>query len=255
MLEEFFIYMKALEQDRQITVYLPETYQTGDKHYPVLYMHDGQNVFEDASAINGVSLGMKQYLDKTCMDIVVVAINQNSEERINEYCPWGHGPLSREILGFDCPLGGKGEAYLEFIVHELKPFIDKKYRTIPAETAMAGISLGALISTYAACRYPTIFKKIAALSPAYYRNQEAIEKLLNGSELSSVEKFYMDIGTREVPDNVSESELFVDLSKRVYEIVSSKIGNSQFTEIINAEHHYRFFRERIPAMLAYLFSE
>ncbi|WP_462408631.1 alpha/beta hydrolase [Neobacillus sp. Marseille-QA0830] len=255
MLEKFPIYMKSLEQDRQITVYLPKTYKTDDKHYPVLYMHDGQNVFEDEGAINGVSLGMKQYLDDTRMNIIVVAIDQNSQERINEYCPWRHGPLSQEILGFDCPLGGKGEAYLDFIVNELKPLMDEKYRTLPDETAMSGISLGALISTFAACRYPEIFRKIAVFSPAYYRNQEEIEKLLNGSDLSAIEKFYMDIGTREVPDNAGESELFVYLSKRVYEIVNSKISNSRFIEIDDAEHHYKFFKERIPAMLAYLFGD
>jgi predicted alpha/beta superfamily hydrolase len=183
-------------------------------------------------------------------------LTQNSagSERINDYCPWPHGKLSEEILGYLSPAGGNGEAYLDFIVDELKPLIDRKYRTIEHETAMAGISLGALITTYAACRYPHIFRKIAVLSTAYYRNQEAIEAFIKESDLNGIEKVYMDIGTKEVPDDLEASMLFIDLSKRVFGLLSSKIDDIRFQEIEDAEHHYRFFRERFPRVLSFLFE-
>ncbi|ETI70778.1 alpha/beta hydrolase [Neobacillus vireti] len=257
MLEIHQVYMTSFKQDRTIRVYLPVSYNQSGKVYPVLYMHDGQNVFEDAGAINGVSLGMKDYLDESGLEIIVVGIDLNTEgeERVNEYCPWINGELSKKVLGYASPTGGRGEEYLDFVVNELKPLIDKKYRTLTNHTSMAGISLGGLISTYAACRYPQIFKRIAALSPAFYRNQEEIEKLIINSDLSAVERFYMDCGTKEAGENEELSKLFFKRNNGVYQILSSKIPNSKFQMIESGEHNYTNFRNRIPDMLAYLFSD
>ena len=249
--------MTSFKQERMIRVYLPKSYREKNKRFPVLYMHDGQNVFENDGAIKGVSLGMKDYLDKSGLEIIVVAIDQNpeGEERVNEYCPWMNGVVSKQILGYASPSGGRGEEYLDFIVNELKPLIDEKYRTIEDHTSMAGISLGGLISTYAACRYPHIFKRIAALSPGFYRNQEEIENLLRSSDLSKIEKFYMDFGTKEVGVDEEMNQVFLDLTNRVYEILNEKIYNLHFQLVEDAEHAYIFFRKRIPDVLSYLFSD
>jgi len=249
--------MTSFKQERMIRVYLPKSYREKNKRFPVLYMHDGQNVFENDGAIKGVSLGMKDYLDKSGLEIIVVAIDQNpeGEERVNEYCPWMNGVVSKQILGYASPSGGRGEEYLDFIVNELKPLIDEKYRTIEDHTSMAGISLGGLISTYAACRYPHIFKRIAALSPGFYRNQEEIENLLRSSDLSKIEKFYMDFGTKEVGVDEEMNQVFLDLTNRVYEILNEKIYNLHFQLVEDAEHAYTFFRKRIPDVLSYLFSD
>lgn len=257
MLGKFPFYMNSFKQERMIRVYLPESYNTENKRYPVLYMHDGQNVFEDEGAIKGVSLGMKDYLDETGLEIIVVAIDLNpeGEERVNEYCPWVNGEISKQILGYASPSGGRGDEYLDFIVHELKPFINDKYRTLPEHTSMAGISLGGHISTYAACRYPHFFKRIAAISPGFYRNQEEIEKLLRNSDLSGIEKFYMDFGTKEVGGNEEMNQTFLGLTNRVYEILNSKLTDFNYQLIPDAEHHYVFFRKRVPQMLSYLFSD
>ncbi len=257
MLEKFPVYMPSFEQERTISVYLPNNYNEESKRYPVLYMHDGQNVFQDEDAIRSVSLGMKEYLDEAGLEIIVVAIDLNTagEERVNEYCPWVNGEISKQILGFATPTGGRGDEYLYFIVHELKPLIDRKYRTYENKTAMAGISLGGLISTYAGCRYPDIFRRIAILSPAFYRNQEEMEKLLRASDLSAIEKFYMDFGTKEVPDDEKMNQMFLDLTKGVYDILTSKLSNFKFHFIEDAEHQYIYFRKRIPEVLTYLFSD
>lgn len=257
VLEKFPVYMSSFKQERLIRVYLPNSYREENKRFPVLYMHDGQNVFEDEGAIKGVSLGMKDYLDKHGLEMIVVAIDLNpeGEERVNEYCPWGHGEVSKQILGYASPSGGRGEEYIDFIVNELKPLIDEKYRTIQNHTSMAGISLGGLISTYAACRYPHIFKRIAALSPGFYRNQEEIENLLRTSDLSKIEKFYMDFGTREVGADEEMNQVFLDLTNRVYEILNEKIYDFHFQLVEDAEHAYPFFRKRIPAVLSYIFSD
>ncbi|WP_413303372.1 alpha/beta hydrolase-fold protein [Bacillus sp. 1P10SD] len=257
MLEKFLVHMSAFQQERMVRVYLPENYDSETKKYPVLYMHDGQNVFEDEGAIKGVSLGMKDYLDASGLQIIVVGIDLNTEGegRIDEYCPWGHGEISKEILGYTSPSGGKGGDYLDFIVKELKPIIDSKYRTLVEETAMAGISLGGQLSTYAACKYPHIFKRIAAISPGFYRNQEDIENLLKKSDLSVIEKFYMDIGTKELGEDEKMNQVFLDLTNRVYEILNDKVENLHFQLIEEAQHNYTFFRKRVPDFLSYLFSD
>ena len=148
MLETFHIHMTSFKQDRQIRVYLPKSYNEEKKKYPVLYMHDGQNVFNDNDAIGGTSLELEKFLDENGLEVIVVGIDQNTNDRINEYCPWVNGEYSRKILGHVSTTGGKGKEYVDFIVNELKPFIDKNYRTLKDHTAMAGISLGGLITIY-----------------------------------------------------------------------------------------------------------
>ncbi|MFX3623165.1 MAG: alpha/beta hydrolase [Ectobacillus sp.] len=252
VLEVFSVPIASFKQDRFIRVYLPQSYHKETKRYPVLYMHDGKNVFRDQDAAGGTSLELESYLEQNKLDVIVVGIDQNCEERINEYCPWANGDYSKRILGHASSAGGKGALYIDFIVHELKPLIDNKYRTLKDCTAMAGISLGGLISTYAACRYPYIFKNITALSSAFFRNQEEIERLLQDSDLSAIERFYLDCGTKEagVDDRISKEFLVSNLA--VYEILKEKVPHAQFKVINDAEHSYVFFKERVPQLFSFL---
>ena len=140
--------MTSFKQDRQIRVFLPKRYNEVKKDYPVFYMHDGQNIFNDDAAIGGTSLKLEKYLDENGLEVIVVGIDQNTKGRINEYCSWANGEYSRKILGHVSTSGGKGKDYVDFIVNELKPYIDENYRTLKDHTAMAGISLGGLITIY-----------------------------------------------------------------------------------------------------------
>ena len=191
MLDIFPITIKAFQKDRMIRVYLPQSYQLGQKKYSVLYMHDGQNVFRNDEAIGGISLELEKYLDETELDVIVVAIDQNSDERKNEYCPWENGTYSKQFLEAGTPsFGGHGTKYIEFVAEELKPHIDKKYRTIENHAAMAGISMGGLITLYAACRYPEVFTDLILFSSAFYANQEKIEELLKTADLSAIRPYW-----------------------------------------------------------------
>lgn len=254
MIETFKV--PLFEQARKIRVYLPSDYNKTIKYYPVLYMHDGQNVFDNKEAIGGVSLELHKYLDQNKIDIIVVAIDQNTigDERINEYCPWKNGEFSKKLLGFISTTGGKGKDYVNFIVDKLKPLIDLKYRTKATQTFMAGISLGGLISTYAACCYPNIFKRVASISSAYYRNQEEIEELLEIGDLSNLERFYLDCGTMEAGENNEISDLFLLSNKVIYEIVKNKVTKTKFEIIEEANHNYNTFKERIPKFITFLTS-
>lgn len=244
--------MNSFKQDRLIRVYLPNNYDEGKKKYPVLYMHDGQNVFDDKDAIGGTSLELENYLDENKLEVIVVGIDQNTKDRINEYCPWENGEYSKKILGNVSTSGGKGIEYVEFIVNELKPFIDNKYRTIKDNTAMAGISLGGLITTYAMCRYPQVFKNITVLSSAFYRNQEEIEKAIKEADLSLIKTIYLDCGDRESGNEEVVNKEFLASNQNIYDILKMKVSSTEFAIIVDAEHNYSFFRERASEIFSFI---
>mgnify|MGYP005752041765 CR=1 FL=1 len=251
MVNTFSVYIPAFKEERLIRVYVPTSYETSEKHYPVLYMHDGQNVFHDKDAIGGVSLNLEKYLDKQQLDVIVVAIDQNSEERKNEYCPWLNGEYSKQFLPEGVVFGGKGAEYVDFIVHDLKPLIDKRFRTLKNETAMVGISLGGLITTYAACRYPRIFKNIAVLSSGFYANQEELEKLIKESDLSEINSFYLDCGTKESNDDYI-AEQCVSWNRAIYTLLKEKINNVTFEVVSDGEHNYLSFQKRVEKLFSFI---
>ncbi|MBT2681782.1 alpha/beta hydrolase [Bacillus sp. ISL-35] len=235
---------------RRIRVYVPTA--ANGKRYPVLYMHDGQNVFGDEEAIGGVGLDLDKLLEKKQIELMVVAIDQKSSERINEYCPWKNGEYTTKLLGKPSTEGGKGKNYISFIVNELKPLIDSEYPSNPNETYMAGISLGSLISVYAACTYPNIFKRVAGLSSGFYRNQEEIEKLLKETDLTSLEKIYLDCGTNEGGEKLAVP--FLETNKAVFSIIEQKEIQAELKVIEGAGHHYTAFKQRISDVISYLVS-
>lgn len=256
MLETFSIPILAFNHNRTIRIYTPVNYTIQNHRYPVLYMHDGQNIFDNSNAIQGVSLGLKKLLDDLKLEIIVVGIDMNTvgDERKNEYCPWVDGEFSKNLIGKPSFTGGKGTAYVDFIVDELKPLIDQNYRTQVNSTSMAGISLGGLISTYAACRYPHIFTKVATISSAFWRNQEEIETLLHHTDFSSIESFYMDVGTKE-SENERISRGFLESNQRIFKILENKIPHLTFEIIEGAQHEYTFFQKRVIKMIKYLFPQ
>ncbi|GAM12425.1 alpha/beta hydrolase [Mesobacillus selenatarsenatis] len=248
MIESFPV--SLFGEERKIRVYLPLNKK--EIKYPVLYMHDGQNVFGNEEAIGGVGLELHDYLEKNDVELIVVAIDQNSGDRVNEYCPWINGEYTTKLLGKPCSEGGKGKEYVEFIVNVLKPLIDSKYSTNPNQTYMAGISLGGLITTYAACTYPHIFKRIAGLSSGFYRNQEEIEQLLKTADLSHLEKVYLDCGTKEGGEKLAGP--FLETNKAVFEIIRNKEVETELKVIEGAEHNYQAFKKRIPEVISYLLA-
>ncbi|MQR97265.1 alpha/beta hydrolase [Fictibacillus phosphorivorans] len=254
MLQTFKV---AIEQfggiERPIRVCLPYNYKDNQEHYAVLYMHDGQNLFRDEDSSYGVSWGLADYLKTSKVPLIIVGIDCNHEgfERFNEYAPWENPTVGPELLKFEGVYGGKGKAYIEFILHTLKPLIDQKYRTKTDETLMAGSSMGGLISTYAACRYPHIFKRVASLSSAYWFNQTEIENFIEESDLSELKRFYMDIGTDEDTSKVDAAH-YIRSSEEVYEVIKKKNIDMRFEIIEGGVHHETAWRERMPKIIDYL---
>jgi predicted alpha/beta superfamily hydrolase len=149
-----------LKRVRRIWVYLPEGYAASKKHYPVLYMHDGQNVFDDATSYSG-EWGVDEFLDSTkARQCIVVAIDHGGSKRMTEYNPYDNDKFGK----------GEGDLYVDFLVKTLKPYIDKEYRTLKDKpnTFIAGSSLGGLISLYAELKYPEVFGAAGVFSPAFW---------------------------------------------------------------------------------------
>lgn len=159
--EDFFI--PQLNRTRRVWLYLPPDYSTSTKRYPVIYMQDGQNLFDVLTSFSGewkVDESMNDLFDTGDYGAIVVGIDNGGGERINEYSPWLNPNYG----------GGDGEAYADFLATTLKPYIDSTYRTLSGReyTAIAGSSLGANISMYAAIEHQDIFSKVGIFSPAFW---------------------------------------------------------------------------------------
>lgn len=159
MYDEFELSMEPyFQKKRKITVFTPDFKE--NRELSILFVHDGQVMLggEDTMKVD-------EYIMKTRLNVMVVAIHSPNilEERMSELCPW-------DVRLNEQMIAGKGSAYVEFIINKVKPFIEESFRLKINEAAMFGISLGGLLSTYAACQYPHLFNKIACMSSAYFRN-------------------------------------------------------------------------------------
>ena len=158
-------FMPQLNRNRRIWLYLPPDYNTTTKTYPVIYMQDGQNLFDNLTSFSGewqVDETLNLLHQNGDYGAIVVGIDNGGAFRTNEYAPWANA-----VNG-----GGQGDLYLDFIVQTLKPAIDSQFRTKPQAnfTALIGSSLGALISTYGQVKFTNTFHKIGSFSPAYWFN-------------------------------------------------------------------------------------
>jgi len=184
-------FMPQLKRYRRIWIYLPPDYESTEKKFPVLYMHDGQNLFDNATANSGewqVDETLNALHEEGLEVPIVIGIDNGGTMRINEYSPFTHIDYG----------GGEGKAYIEFIVLTLKPFIDSIYRTKPERelTSVWGSSLGALISTYAAVQFQEVFSKVGSFSPAYWFS-DSIYTYLDTKIIKQQFKIYMLAGGKE----------------------------------------------------------
>lgn len=198
-------YMPQLKRSRRIWLYLPPDYHASKQHYPVLYMQDGQNLFEDWSAF-GEEWGVDETLDEMKATCIVVGIDNGIEKRMNEYTLHNH-----ERYG-----AGEGAHYLSFLVHTLKPYIDETYRTLPgrAHTFIAGSSLGGLISFYASLHYPDVFGAAGIFSPAFWIAPQILEEIKSGvAENNHTQRFYFYYGENEGHEMAAHASAVIDLLK------------------------------------------
>ena len=152
-----------LNRTRKIWIYLPPDYETSTKTYPVIYMQDGQNLFDNVTSFSGewqVDETLNSLFAQGDYGAIVIGIDNGGGSRIDEYTPWVNNQYG----------GGEGDLYMQFVAETLKPYVDSNYRTKPAKeySALIGSSLGALISNYGGVKYSETFSKIGSFSPAYW---------------------------------------------------------------------------------------
>lgn len=190
-----------LHTTRRIWLYLPPDYNTSHKRYPVIYMQDGQNLFDDFTSFSGewsVDETMDEIFTKTGQSAIVIGIENGATERLAEYSPWPN--TKYKTLG-------KGDRYVDFVVKTLKPYIDKTYRTQrqSSKTLIMGSSMGGLISLYAAVKYPNIFGKSAIFSPAFWFVSKDLKQYINiNTHNLKQSKFYFVAGKNEDKTMVEE---------------------------------------------------
>lgn len=180
-----------LRNVRDLYVCTPPSYSSSRKRYPVVYMHDGQNLFDDALAFAEAWHVDEQMtrLARLGLEAIIVGIAHAGVARLDEYSPF----RDRQLRG-----GGGGDAYLRFIVHTVKPLIDRRFRTQPGRehTGILGSSMGGLISLYAYFRRPETFGFAGVMSPAFWFAGKKIFSFVKSARFNPG-RLYLDIGTAE----------------------------------------------------------
>ncbi len=196
-----------LEQRRSFIVYLPPDYKPrAARRYPTLYFHDGQNIFDKAT-----SVGEEWRVDETAQaliqageiePLIMIGVYNTGEHRIGEYTPTA-------IAGKG---GGQADAYGRMLVEELKPLVDRKYKTLPGagSTGMAGSSLGGLLTIHLGLKYPTVFSRLVVLSPSVWWDNRVILREVESLPGKLPFRIWLDAGTAEGEEVVRDSRALRD---------------------------------------------
>lgn len=239
---------------REVHVYLPPGYDASKDRYPVLYMMDGQNLFDADTAFAGVEWGLDETLEeavaaKRLPPIIVVGV-YNSPDRMNEYTPM------RDVQR---KAGGGADKMLDFLTGTIKPFIDRTYRTQPDRdhTGIGGSSLGGVFALYAVYKRPEVFSRAAVVSPACQWADEGVRKLVQGAKPPENVRIWMDIGTQEGGNEAERSQwrsACHNLAEALRSQGMSSEANFHFEEVPGAAHNETAWGARSERVLAYLFG-
>ena len=222
---------------RRIWLYLPPGYAASSRRYPVLYMHDGQNLFDDSTSFGG-EWGVDETLDRLHAEgdpgVIVVGVDNGGDRRLAEYSPWPNLTYG----------GGDGDAYVEFLVRTLKPWVDEHYRTRPdrLNTGVMGSSMGGLISFYAALKYPQVFGRAGVFSPSLWFAPQIFAYARRATPARPDPRFYFMSGALESSSN----ETVLD-QRRMMDTLSAAgfgIGGEVDTLVLADGRHQEWFWRR-----------
>ncbi|MBU2690809.1 MAG: phosphonate ABC transporter ATP-binding protein [Candidatus Eisenbacteria bacterium] len=252
------ITIPAFARNRRIWVYLPPNYATEpDRRYPVLYMLDGQNIFDNATSFAG-EWGVDEICERLILageiqPIIVIAIDNGGADRVNEYTPWPDSSR-RE--------GGAADKHLQEIISNVIPYVNDHYKTMtnPEQTGLAGSSLGGLTAVYAGFTYPETFGLIAGLSPSIWWDDNHLIRYVQSSKKRPL-KLYMDMGTLESGTKRDTDNSGISNSIRQLRSLHGVMLEKGFIPGIDlksfedegANHHESFWAARFPATLQFLF--
>ena len=248
----FKITSERLKREVRIFVSLPKSYFSTGKFYPVLYMPDGQNLFDDKQASYGKSWGILETYEKhpSLPELIIVGI-ESDENRSDELTPF------KFVFGDGPEVGGRINDFLDFIVKTLKPFVDKKYRTFksPKNTGIMGSSFGGVLATYATLKYSDYFTRFGCVSNAYYPFQKQFVELTKKANIEDIKKLYMDVGTKETEDEGNRLA-YIESNREIFDILKEKIApeNIKFEIIEGGIHNEKDWEKRFPHIINFLFN-
>ena len=248
-----------LEHDRDVLVWLPPGYtdvphepppgtSARNHRYPVLYMHDGQNLFEPDTAFQkGEHWRLGDTADALIAagriePLIIVGIYNTGVHRKEEYTPTHDAKLG----------GGLADDYGRMIVEELKPFVDRTYctRTDPQHTGLGGSSLGGLVTLYLGFTYPQVFGRLAVLSPSVWWNWRAILKTVRQARAKPKSRVWLDMGTAEGRRGLDDARL---LKAALVGLGFVEGDDLHYAEFEGATHSELAWAERVAPMLEWLF--
>lgn len=259
--------MKKLKRLRSLRIYLPPDYERNNSRYPVIYMQDGQNLFDETTAAYGMIWDVQQTLDELYNEgkikgIIVVGIDNDPGLRFLEYSPWDNADMQEampQVALTNLP-GGGGFGYIDYIVNELKPYIDENFRTFKERefTAIGGSSMGAFIALAAGIKYQNVFSKVAALSSASFFAEKKLKSLIENTGRRLPMKIYMDVGTKETsnPEVSDFPQIYMESNKEIYEAfknIGLKDDEIKFEVIEGAIHNEEEWAKRFPEVVTWLF--
>ncbi len=245
---------KILGNRRDVLVYLPRGYRRlSRRRYPVLYLHDGQNVFDAATSFSGVEWGVDETAERLIKEnliepLIVVAVANMGEERIHEYAP------TRGVIDARAKRKkrskGLARKYGHFLMEELKPYIDRKYRTNPDPefTGLGGSSLGGLVTLAIGILYPHAFRRLLVMSPSIWWDDFAIYRLVDSIKQKPPLKIWLDTGTAE-----PGWEQVRGLLNRLVEKGWKFQKDIQYMEVQGADHSEAAWAARVEPALRFLF--
>lgn len=248
--EDFHI--PQLNRKRKIWLYLPPDYHTSKNKYPVIYMHDGQNLFDETTSFSGewqVDETLNQIFKENGMGIIVIGIDNGADKRLNEYSPWKNSKYG----------GGEGDAYVDFIVKTLKPYVDNKFRTRSdkSNTAIFGSSMGGLISFYATLNYPEIFGKSGMFSPSFWFSEQSFVFAKKKGNLNHTKIYFLagnkegeNVAFEEINQTVKDMNSVVSILKK--QGFESK--NIKETVVQGGKHNEKMWRENFKDAILWLFA-
>ncbi|HEY4002168.1 MAG TPA: alpha/beta hydrolase-fold protein [Candidatus Xenobia bacterium] len=237
-----------LPEPRTVLVYLPPGYRQSLRRYPVLYLQDGQNDFDRQTSAFGQEWGLDESAERLIRShqmapVIMVAV-YNSADRIVEYTP---------VSDPKHP-GGGADRYIQFLLSELKPWVDHQYRTVPDDSAIMGSSLGGLLSLYASWRHPDVFRRVGCVSPSlWWDGQWLTHAMATSPPTPPLRRIWLDIGTEEGDE---PAETVADTRRMHVVLQGAGYRDEQtlfYREIPGAHHNETAWAARVPDILVHLF--
>jgi predicted alpha/beta superfamily hydrolase len=240
---------RFLRNQRNLIVYIPPAYaEQASRQFPVLYMHDGQNLFDGSTSfVPGMDWRIAKTADAciargAVQPLVIVGIYNAGKGRINEYTPTKDARAG----------GGRADRYAKFLLEEVMPFVQNEYRVLsgPPSTGVGGSSLVGLASLYIGLKFPHVFGRIAALSPSIWWNHRAILRLTRELAPEPRPRIWLDVGTQEGARTLPDVEQFRDLLLKK----GWRLGDDlSYQRVEGAEHNEAAWAERVGPFLQFLF--